>query len=227
MPVRYTNETFDLKNTSKYKRIGNYEGSKTKIDFICPDCNTIWKATPGNVLKGSGCFKCSYKTRASTIPISNYEFDAKLKALNIAYVRVEPYIGTMHKILFSCNICSSTWKVMPNTILNGHGCPNCAISGYKRDQLGYLYFIQIDNFLKVGITNREPKHRYKELIKTSSVIEIKVICGDGKSIYDLEQLVHKTFNHYNPKTLKSGNTECFSLSLKEDILLLLEQYPSN
>lgn len=223
MPKKLTNESFDLKNTSGYTRIGNYINSKAKIAFLCPSCNNTWDTTPDRILRGHGCFDCSYTIRSSTVPITQEQFVQKLD--NIPYTLVGKYIGTMYKTLFKCNSCNNEWETRPNDILNGHGCPECALTGYKKDRLGYLYFIQVGSFLKVGITNRLPALRYKEITKDLSITEIKVLSGDGNLIYQLEQFIHKIFPHYDTKVLKSGNTECFPISLKEEILRVLDNYP--
>jgi len=153
--------------------------------------------------------------------LTNESFDLKN---NTEYIRIGDYINCRTKISFLCPYCNTVWDALPKNILEGHGCPKCSVSGYKKNLPGHLYFIQINDFLKIGITNREPSLRYMQLTDTANITEIKVIYGDGNSIYDLEQLIHSKFSHYNPKSLKSGNTECFALSLKEDILLFLEKY---
>lgn len=221
---KLTNESFDLKNNTEYIRIGDYINCRTKISFLCPYCNTVWDALPKNILEGHGCFSCSYIKKAYNMRFTEKQFNEKLALLNIKHTLVGKYVGTKSKTLFRCFNCKDTWETRPDSILEGHGCPKCSVSGYKKNLPGHLYFIQINDFLKIGITNREPSLRYMQLTDTANITEIKVIYGDGNSIYDLEQLIHSKFSHYNPKSLKSGNTECFALSLKEDILLFLEKY---
>lgn len=57
-PLKYTNETFDkelLKRGIKHKRVGDYVGALTKIEFECALCGSIWKCTPGNIFTGNNC----------------------------------------------------------------------------------------------------------------------------------------------------------------------------
>lgn len=204
-----TNESFDLKNTTKYKRIGEYTGSKIKIEFQCSICQNIWSIRPLDILQGNGCSICNGNNK--------YTHESFDKRNTSEYKRVGNYINLKTKIHFKCLKCLNIWKVTPISILQGSGCPYCVTTGFQISKRGYLYFIQIEDFLKVGITNREPIKRYKE-ITDSTVTEIKIIEGLGKDIYGLEQLIHKTFKHYYPTTLKNGHTECFPSDLKEQIL---------
>lgn len=213
MARKDTNESFDLKNITKYKRVGEYLGSKVKIEFLCPKCSNIWLVSPCVILVGDGCPNCAKNKKDN-----NDSIDKKLLERNIKYKRIGTYINSCTKINFLCYICNNLWLISPTNIFSGYGCPSCSTHGFNQNEKAYLYFIQIEDFLKVGITNREPSKRYKELTN-KEVIEIKVISGLGKDIKSLEDKIHKIFKHYYPKEkLKSGNTECFPLSLKNEIL---------
>lgn len=205
-----TNESFDLKNTTKYIRIGTYMGSLYKIAFKCYNCSNIWSITPNCILKGKGCPICAINKSKDT----NESFDLKNTT---KYIRVDNYIGSLTNIKFKCPDCLSLFSTRPSKILSGYGCPNCASTGFKLNKEAFLYVIQIDNFLKVGITNRNPIKRYKE-ITNKKVEEIKVIQGIGNYIRELEKKIHNNFKHYYPNDLKSGSTECFPLNLKTNIL---------
>lgn len=215
MTKRKTNEEYDLELIIKnipYKRVDKYMTALIKINHECLRCGLIFSMRPNDILNKHGCRQCN----PGTIKYTNKEIDKALEGRNI--VRINNYINSETPIEFNCTICNITWKTKPAHILNSNtGCPNCANSGFQPQLRAYLYFIQIEDFLKVGITNREPKVRYKE-ITDKEVIEIKVIEGLGKDMYELEQMIHKKYTHYNPNNLKSGNTECFSLDLKDSIL---------
>ena len=216
--MAYTNKSFDLKNTTRYKRIGEYKGSLIKIDFLCPNCNNTWLTSPNSILSGHGCSNCDISK-----PDTNDSFDKKVLNKGIKYRRIGEYISSKVKIDFLCPECNIIWSTRPYNILAGKGCPNCTLSGFNVCKQAYLYFIQIDNFLKIGITNREPKYRYKE-ITNKEVVEIKVIQGFGQDIRELEQKIHNKYEHYNPNSLRNGNTECFSLNIKESLLEFIHDY---
>ena len=43
----------------KFSYSSEYQRSKTKIDILCPDCDTIFKQSPNNHLQGQGCPNCA------------------------------------------------------------------------------------------------------------------------------------------------------------------------
>lgn len=57
--TKCTNTTFDIKNTTKYIRIGDYLNNSTPILFKCPECDNTWKTTPSKILSNRGCPSCS------------------------------------------------------------------------------------------------------------------------------------------------------------------------
>lgn len=56
---------------------------------------------------------------------TNEQFLKELKTINENIIPLEDYIKSSIKILVKCNICKHEWKVLPNSLLQGHGCPEC------------------------------------------------------------------------------------------------------
>lgn len=115
-----TNESFDLKNKTNYKRIGEYLGSKVKILFKCYKCSNEWLVRPNDIMTGRGCPDC-----AST-KYTNEMYTQALRNKGIRYKLKGTYNGTDVKIDHECPDCASVWPVTPHSILNGSGCPTCA-----------------------------------------------------------------------------------------------------
>ena len=116
------------KTTEEYKEqlknrniecLEEYKNASTKILHKCLICNYEWKVVPYSILNGSGCPKCSGNIRKST-----EEYKEQLKNTNIE--PLEEYQGANTKILHKCLICGNTWKVVPNSLLIGIGCPACS-----------------------------------------------------------------------------------------------------
>lgn len=217
MPKKDTNESFDLKNRTKYLRIGNYINYKTKIDFKCI-CGNIWKVSPEKIQAGKGCPKCSKFVKRHT--------DEVFDNLNTTkYKRVESYVTGDTLIGFLCPDCNNIFNTRPRTILAGSGCPSCASVGFNPLVKGNLYFVVIylngDSFLKVGITNRELTERFKEF-KVDKVHILETYYGDGYIIQDIERIVHSKITHYKPASIFSGSTECFPLSSLEEVYSVIE-----
>jgi hypothetical protein len=141
--TKLSNEIIDarlLETGRAIKRLGNYIGIDTKINFECliSECGFIWLATPYNVTgkKSTGCPKCSNR-----LPLTNEKIDDRLRDTNIK--RIGDCQGTHTKIKFECLIdgCNFVWLAQPANILvkdYGTGCPNCTIHKNEKIVKKYL-----------------------------------------------------------------------------------------
>lgn len=120
--VQLTNNDVDNRLVGRnIKRLEDYKGSKTKINFQCLNCNHIWNCYPNSLFSGHGCPNC-----AGNIQLTNDIIDNRLLPRNI--IRIDEYISNNIKITFKCNICEHIWKAKPSNVVNGNktGCPKCA-----------------------------------------------------------------------------------------------------
>ena len=53
------------------------------------------------------------------------EFINKLESKGVGITPLEKYVNSSTKILCKCNNCGYEWRVKPNGILTGKGCPQC------------------------------------------------------------------------------------------------------
>lgn len=101
--------------------IDEYKGAKKKILCKCKRCQYTWEIRADHLLEGHGCPKCG-----GALKKDNELF---LKQLGDKQQLIEPleeYINAKTKILCRCKICHNEWKVLPNKLLEGNGCPLCA-----------------------------------------------------------------------------------------------------
>lgn len=56
---------------------------------------------------------------------SNEEFVIELKAITPDIQPLDQYVTALTKIRFQCKVCGYQWAAKPNSVLNGHGCPEC------------------------------------------------------------------------------------------------------
>lgn len=165
--------------------------------------------------------------------ISTQEYKTKLLNKGIDFEVVDDYINDRTEILHKCNICSIEWKVRPNNILNGSGCPNCnkgfgwadTVPPNKR---AYLYILEFssddEKFIKVGITTNIVR-RVNEL-KTQSAYNISIL-GYVYLYADKIILLEKTLlnyfksNKYTPNKYFHGYTELLEYSCLNDIINIL------
>ena len=102
--------------------LGEYINSQTPILHKCLIDGYEWYARPGNVLYGTGCPKCS-----NTLKRTHEEYIKEVTMLS-PHIRVlEDYINVSTPILHYCSHHDVHWKVSPQSILMGCGCPKCGI----------------------------------------------------------------------------------------------------
>ena len=119
-----THEEFiaQLKNINpNIEILGKYLGSKHKIECRCKVCNNKWSTTPDHLLHGTGCIECQTKK-----PRTPESFVDDMKNINPNIKILGNYIDNKTKIECRCLICDNEWDVLPKSLLQRHGCPNCA-----------------------------------------------------------------------------------------------------
>ena len=109
-----------LDKNSNIEVLGVYMNARTRVSVRCKCCNYEWNAVPGNLLRGSGCLKCSGKMK-----MTHEEFVAKLAEVNPDVEVLGKYTGMQNKVLVKCKVCAYEWYAMPYSLLQGHGCPRC------------------------------------------------------------------------------------------------------
>lgn len=103
---------------------GQYISSKTKIAVSCDTCGYKWSARPNDLLGRKGCPNC-----AGTMRKSHAAFLQQVQEIHgVAIVVLTEYLNRRTKIGLQCCICKQRWKTLPDTLLKGGGCPNCASS---------------------------------------------------------------------------------------------------
>ena len=109
-------------------KIGPYVNKRTRVDVECLVCGHKWKTLPGVLYSGANCPKCN-KGRLKT----HEQFCDELRGVNKDVEVLETYINDSTKILVKCKKCGHEWRIKPNTLLNGHGCPKCKIRHLERE----------------------------------------------------------------------------------------------
>ena len=105
-----------------------YQYTHEKVCIICPEHGEFWQ-TPNHHLRGVGCPKCSNNKKLTT-----EEFIEKAKLVHgnkYDYAKVE-YINNHTKVLITCPK-HGDFSQIPNSHLNGRGCPKCKMSKLERD----------------------------------------------------------------------------------------------
>jgi len=118
------------KEKFSYKKVV-YDGQKKKVVIGCRACRKWFSVTPGVHLrkKGKGgCMLCLVKAKAQARwERASSEFTKKARDIHgelYDYSKVE-YKTARTKIEILCRECDVTFLQIPNSHLNGSGCPHC------------------------------------------------------------------------------------------------------
>ncbi|MFZ9739951.1 MAG: hypothetical protein ACO3EZ_18345 [Prochlorotrichaceae cyanobacterium] len=134
------------------------ENNHIKKTARCLTCLHEWKIQPRNLYSGYGCPKCGDRSMASKQRASQEQRDREAASVGIRWL--EPVSSWNTPTKAECLGCGHTWKTRANDVQGGRSCPNCAISGYKKDDPGLLYLLKHKHgYLKIGITNFDTRQR--------------------------------------------------------------------
>jgi hypothetical protein len=193
-----------------------YKNKDTKVDIICNvEDHGVFSMSPTNRMKGKQCPKCAQLVRNLKQTKTQEEFINECESLsNDNYTFPDTvYQGDKVKVTIHCKH-HGDFSAIPSNFLQGQGCPKCAETGFRKNKAGYLYILSDNNTTKVGITNRKPEIRVKEVIRTGGP-KLDIIAAfyfdDGQLVWNLEQACHTYLkqNYKQVDAIYNGSTECF------------------
>lgn len=112
--------------TDKIICLDEYVNFKTKIQHQCRVCGHQWFVSPDSIFYGYGCPKCAGNLRKTT-----EEYKNELASVTDKIICLDEYVNNKTKIRHRCTVCGHEWFVMPDGILQGHGCPKCSNRALK------------------------------------------------------------------------------------------------
>ena len=124
---QFKKEVYDT--NPNIKVIGEYITAIDPIDLLCLVCDYKWSPIADSVIgkNTSGCPKCGLRTISEKLSLTLDIYKQRVFEINPNIeVLGTTYINNMTPIEHKCKICNYAWSVTPNSILVGHGCPNCA-----------------------------------------------------------------------------------------------------
>lgn len=238
-----TIETFilNVNNTHNNKydySLSTYVNSKTKINIVC-NIHGAFLMLPGDHVRGQGCPKCGnlYKGHSKN-STAKQTFMSRANAVHNNYYDYSQTVYTKsgNKIDIICPE-HGGFQQIANDHLNGSGCKQCTRkgkSGYseeffiqypdKKNIVCTLYLLKLQHynvqFLKIGITTHDIKHRIREISRKYCVEVINIRDLPLYDAFNLEQKLLKDNKSYRffPPILFGGKTECLKYSRLEQIL---------
>ena len=131
--VKKTHKQYVSELTQKNPEVevlGEYTKSNIKTLHSCRKCNLQWEVRPNSLLQGHGCPKCAGVLKKTT---ETYRVELSQKNPKVELLGEYTKCGT--KILHRCLKCNLQWEVVPSSLLQGKGCPQC--SGHIKPTKNY------------------------------------------------------------------------------------------
>ena len=187
MGKKLTNEEFrkrvrELVN-DEYEFIDSYVSATTKIRCRHKKCGHVWLIRPSDFLNNNR--RC---TNTNCMPRKNRKTQVQImkeirQFTNGNLSLIGKYFGANFKSKFRCNQCGYEWEKVPNDVLRGSGCPQCA--------------------------HRIPwnTEKFKRLVYKATGLEYKVLT-EYKTMLDPITLKHMKCGHEfktTPNTFKKGH----------------------
>lgn len=154
-------------NYSKIKLPNSPIKMGTKIKIICNKCKYIFYPSFISHIKGSGCKRCSYKSKTMTTK----EFIKKSKQThgNKFNYSLSKYTHSKNKIKIKCKKCSLIFKVFPyNHMTKGVHCPKC--NNIKQT-------FTLKEFIAKAKRVHGNKYSYSKVKYKNMITKIKITCN--------------------------------------------------
>ncbi len=140
--------------------LNKYTTRKSKVQCECTVCDHHWDASPGHLIAGRGCPKCSIKKQRLTHKI----IKTRIKKVQPTLKIIGKYNKSTEGILTKCRVCNYSWYPTPNRLMYGTGCPECSLGGFNPHLPAGVYLYVIDSmYIGFGITGinsqRHQTHR--------------------------------------------------------------------
>ena len=188
----------------------SYKGITKSVDIICPEHGVFRQNADSHTRGKVGCKGCIGKV---------HDIHSFLKACKRVhgdtydYSKVK-FIKTKEKVEIVCKQHGAFYQTPHNHIAGKHGCPTCGKSGFDMKLPSSLYVMELDDIIKVGVTNRTADQRATNL-RHNSKMPFKVLKEysnlDGKLCWDVETILLKELSAKYKRVQEKfdGSSECF------------------
>ena len=111
--------------------LDEYINSTTNVRCRCNKHNYEWSANPSSLLRGSGCKYCGAEKISEQKRKTHEAFIQEMKQINPDIKILGEYQGDATNIEVMCLLDNHIWLTSPSNLLQGHGCPVCAIENNR------------------------------------------------------------------------------------------------
>lgn len=230
-PEKYLKSTFE-----------KFEYNKS-LDYTIATCveHGDYKTKPNWIMsRGHHCESCKNEGTGVRLKIDTAEFikRAKKRHGNTYDYSKTDYISAKDLVTVTCKVHGDFQIVANYHTGDTCGCQLCGLenAGYSRSDYvntcpdgAYVYVMSLsgecENFVKIGIS-KEPDSRARGIHYDSkyqvTILHVEFYLDAGVA-WDVERLLHSEFKglSYKPRNNFAGSTECFDLSIKDEVIKLL------
>ena len=154
-------------NRYDYSKV-KYVGSHQRVKIVCPDHGTFMQS-PTTHLKGSGCRKCAFRPKMSTLKF--VERATKAHHGLYDYSKTE-YAGADRKVTITCPL-HGDYQKRAIDHLRGQGCPTC---GYIRTSTSQ--HMGNDAFVKKAKKLHKNFYDYSHVEYVNTKTPVTIICPE-------------------------------------------------
>lgn len=153
----FVKQVDDCYGKGEYTVLTSYVNADTRVKVKHNKCGNIYMSRPADLIRGHGCQKCAYITRASKIGVNQRTPLEKVKSsinkiLGSQYevlTKDRDYKGNRQKITIKHLECGEIYKVRYSDIqCHSTGCPNCAHTKVSRGERNILKYLSENGFTK-------------------------------------------------------------------------------
>lgn len=209
---KLTTKEYQDRLKSNITLLESYINSSTPILHKCNKCEYEWKASPSNVMAGTGCPLCGGTLR-KTDEAYKKEVDS------LGFIVQGTYINNKTPLMHICKAKGHKIYTTPSNLLTRKSCSFCTETGP-----GTLYYLKFQNdstsYYKIGITKKSVENRIKSLLvdPTYSVTILKEIRYESiQEARQVEQETLRKFKDYRVTVdfVQNGSTEFFNANIWE------------
>ena len=194
----------------------NYTRALNKVTLICKK-HGPFSMRYSDLKEGSGCKECGRECQREKLTRTFDSYIAEAISTHgdlYDYSFANKHIAGGHtKIEILCKKCGNKFSQRIGRHAAGNGCSKCQDYGFCEAKAGCIYFLESQSMVKVGITNRDPFVRLKEINKHAPE-KFRLTSKarlDGQVCTTAESTLHEALGAFLQKqsNVFSGHTEVF------------------
>ena len=171
-----------------WRPIGPYTTAHSRWECECTSCGRVSTPTLSHVRAGRRCQGCT--TAENSAARLTPEGTARADMLAAGLHPIVPFSSANSPWPSECLECGNIVSPSLTAVRGGHGCQECAPTGFKLSKPAKVYLAQHDGFgaIKIGVTN-ERAYRVKQLERDGWVVLALWEAVDGRSALAAESAV--------------------------------------